>query len=118
MIGPNFSSSEPAPDEGEAEDDPVPGFGVAAGRTGLVLNGARIGSEREAAEGAADEAADGGALKPDVVAVGDAVVGDWVWAGIAGVGASSSIGTPIWWAFPAAARTSDWLSTDAMTTTG
>ncbi len=64
MIGPNFSSSDAAPDEEDEDEDPVPGFGVAAGRTGLVPSGARIGSEREAAvgpvcDGAADEASDG-----------------------------------------------------------
>jgi hypothetical protein len=123
MIGPNLSSSDVAPDD-EEDDDPAPGLGVAAGRTGLVVSGARTGSEREAAgaplDGAADEASDGAvvALEADVVAVGDAVPGDWTGPADAGVGASSSIGTPIWRAFSAAARTSDGSLTDAITTTG
>jgi hypothetical protein len=129
MIGPNLSSRDPGPDvadEDADEDavDPAPGFGVAAGRTGPVLSGARIGSEREAADGppdgVADDASDGDvvAFEADVGAVGDAVLGDWAGPVDAGVGASSSIGTPIWRAFSAADRTCAGSSTEAMTTTG
>jgi hypothetical protein len=116
MIGPNLSSSD-------EEEDPG-GLGVAAARTGPVLSGARMPSEREAAgvplDGAADGASDGAveALEPDVGAVGDAVPGDWSGTAVAGVGASSSIGTPSWRAFSAADRTCAGSSTDAMTTTG
>jgi hypothetical protein len=118
MIGPNFCSSDAALED--EEDDPDVGAGVWTGRTGLVCSGARIGSEREAAvgrvvsDGVADEESVG-----EVVVVGpDVVVGDWVGPAEAGVGASSSIGTPICRAFSAAERTSEWSSTDAMTTTG
>jgi hypothetical protein len=111
MIGPNFCSS----DEDE-DDDPVVGFGVWTGRTGLVLRGARIGSDREAAVGPVVPVG-----APDEESVGAVVVaGPVAGAGLgaAGVGASSSMGTPSCRAFSAAVRTSDRSSTDAMTTTG
>jgi hypothetical protein len=125
MIGPNFSWSEAAFDDDD-EEDPVDGFGVAAGRTGFAVSGARIGCDREAAvgplvpAGVADEASAGDvvALEPDMGAVGDAGPDDCAGPAAAGVGASSSIGTPSWWAFSAADRTCARSSTDAMTTTG
>lgn len=85
-----------------------------------MLRGARIGSAaREAAlgpvdsDGAADEASVG-----ELVVVGEAVPVDWTGLGVAGVGASSSIGTPICRAFSAAVRTCARSSTEAMNTTG